>query len=74
MPYLESVSRYLTAAHAAGSAKVEDPTLAATQFLGMISNFVYWPTLLLTDWAPERSAIERAVEETVETRIARYRP
>ncbi|MFI7025662.1 TetR/AcrR family transcriptional regulator [Micromonospora sp. NPDC049900] len=74
MPYFESVSRYLAAAHAAGSAKVEDPTLAATQFLGMISNFVFWPTLLLTDWAPERSAIERAVEEAVQTMIARYRP
>ncbi|WP_434739414.1 TetR/AcrR family transcriptional regulator [Micromonospora sp. SH-82] len=74
MPYFESVSRYLTAAHTAGSAKVEDPTLAATQFLGMISNFVFWPTLLLTDWAPEPSAIERAVTEAVDTMIARYRP
>ncbi|WP_428962174.1 TetR/AcrR family transcriptional regulator [Micromonospora fluostatini] len=74
LPYFESVSRYLAAAHVAGSATVEDPTLAATQFLGMISNFVFWPTLLLTDWAPEPSAIERAVAEAVETMIARYRP
>jgi AcrR family transcriptional regulator len=73
MPYFESVSRYLGAAHGAGSAKVDDPDLAATQFLGMISNFVFWPTLLLTDWAPGRSAIERAVDEAVNTMIARYR-
>jgi TetR/AcrR family transcriptional regulator of autoinduction and epiphytic fitness len=72
MPYFESVSRYLAAAHSAASAKVGDPDLAATQFLGMISNFVFWPTLLLTDWAPEQSAIEQAVNEAVETMTARF--
>ncbi|MFG1916893.1 TetR/AcrR family transcriptional regulator [Micromonospora sp. NPDC048898] len=73
MPYFESVSRYLAAANSAGSAKVDDPDLAATQFLGMISNFVFWPTLLLTDWAPERAATEQAVAEAVGTMCARYR-
>jgi AcrR family transcriptional regulator len=73
MPYFESVSRYLAAANSAGSAKVGDPDLAATQFLGMISNFVFWPTLLLIDWAPERAAIEQAVDEAVSTMCARYR-
>jgi TetR/AcrR family transcriptional regulator, regulator of autoinduction and epiphytic fitness len=73
MPYFESVSRYLAAAGDAGSAKIDDPDLAATQFLGMISNFVFWPTLLLTDWAPERTAIDRAVDEAVSTMCARYR-
>ncbi|WKU05650.1 TetR/AcrR family transcriptional regulator C-terminal domain-containing protein [Micromonospora sp. HUAS LYJ1] len=72
MPYFESVSRYLAAADRAGSAKVDDPDLAATQFLGMISNFVFWPTLLLTDWAPQRTAIEQAVREAVNTMCARY--
>ncbi|MBM7077095.1 TetR/AcrR family transcriptional regulator [Micromonospora humida] len=72
MPYFESVSRYLVAADRAGSAKVDDPDLAATQFLGMISNFVFWPTLLLTDWAPQRTAIEHAVREAVNTMCARY--
>ncbi|GHJ08671.1 TetR family transcriptional regulator [Micromonospora humidisoli] len=72
MPYFESVSRYLTAADRAGSAKVDAPDLAATQFLGMISNFVFWPTLLLTDWAPQRTAIEQAVREAVSTMCARY--
>jgi TetR/AcrR family transcriptional regulator of autoinduction and epiphytic fitness len=66
MPYFESVSRYLAAA------RIDDPDLAATQFLGMISNFVFWPTLLLTHWAPERAAVDRAVEEAVRTMIARY--
>jgi TetR/AcrR family transcriptional regulator of autoinduction and epiphytic fitness len=74
MPYFTSVSGYLAAAHAAGAAKVDDPDLAATQFLGMISNFVFWPTLLLPDWAPDRSAIEKAVAEAVTTMVARYQP
>ncbi|MET0426007.1 MAG: TetR/AcrR family transcriptional regulator [Actinoplanes sp.] len=73
MPYFESVRRYLVAADAAGTAAVGDPELAATQFLGMISNFVFWPTLLLTHWAPERSAMNQAVEEAVQTMVARYR-
>lgn len=73
MPYFESVRRYLAAAHDAGSATVDDPDLAATQFLGMISNFVFWPTLLLPGWAPEPPAIERAVHEAVDTMNARYR-
>ncbi|BEL05621.1 TetR/AcrR family transcriptional regulator [Actinoplanes sichuanensis] len=72
MPYFESVSRYLIAAREAGAAKVDDADLAATQFLGMIANFVFWPALLLTDWAPERPAIEQAVEEAVHTMVARY--
>ncbi len=72
MPYFESVRGYLAAAHDAGAAKVDDPELAATQFLGMISNFVFWPGLLLTRWAPERAAIERAVEEAVATMSARF--
>jgi TetR/AcrR family transcriptional regulator of autoinduction and epiphytic fitness len=74
MPYFASVSRYLAAAHAAHAAEVEDPDLAATQFLGMISNFVFWPTLLLTHWAPEPAAVEHAVEEAVRTMLARYQP
>ncbi|SFF87150.1 DNA-binding transcriptional regulator, AcrR family [Actinoplanes philippinensis] len=72
MPYFTSVSRYLAAAHAAGSARVHDADLAATQFLGMIANFVFWPTLLLTDWAPARPAVDQAVEEAVATMVARY--
>ncbi|GLY02306.1 MULTISPECIES: TetR/AcrR family transcriptional regulator [Actinoplanes] len=72
MPYFETVSRYLAAVHAAGAAKVEDTELAATQFLGMISNFVFWPGLLLPHWAPDRAAIDRAVDEAVHTMAARY--
>ena len=37
LPYFESVRGYLVAEHEAGTVCVEDPDLAATQFLGMIS-------------------------------------
>ncbi|SNY04767.1 TetR/AcrR family transcriptional regulator [Paractinoplanes atraurantiacus] len=66
MPYFESVRSYLS------DAKIDDPEMAATQFLGMISNFVFWPSLLLTDWAPGAAANEKAVTEAVRTMIARY--
>ncbi|RSM74149.1 TetR family transcriptional regulator [Actinoplanes sp. ATCC 53533] len=72
MPYFASVTRYLTAADAAGAAKVPDPELAATQFLGMISNFVFWPGLLLPRWSPSAESTDHAVEEAVHTMIARY--
>ncbi|XVU25063.1 TetR/AcrR family transcriptional regulator [Actinoplanes sp. CA-054009] len=67
MPYFESVRRYLA------DAAIDDPEMAATQFLGMISNFVFWPSLLLTDWAPGEAANDKAVTEAVRTMIARYR-
>ncbi|MDR6326095.1 TetR/AcrR family transcriptional regulator [Actinoplanes couchii] len=72
MPYFESVRRYLAATDAAGTATVPDPELAATQFLGMISNFVFWPTLLLTHWEPGAEAHRHAVDEAVTTMVARY--
>ncbi|MFF5079458.1 TetR/AcrR family transcriptional regulator [Actinoplanes sp. NPDC000266] len=67
MPYFESVRRYLS------DAAIEDPETAATQFLGMISNFVFWPSLLLTDWAPGAAANDKAVTEAVRTMLARHR-
>lgn len=72
MPYFTSVRDYLTAAEAAGTAKVPDPELAAIQFLGMIANFVFWPKLLLINWSPEHQAIDGAVSEAVTTMVARY--
>jgi TetR/AcrR family transcriptional regulator of autoinduction and epiphytic fitness len=64
MPCFESVRRYLPAEHEAGTMRVEDVDLAATQFLGMISNYLFWPTLLVPDW--------QVVDEAVRTTVARY--
>ncbi|WP_341716462.1 TetR/AcrR family transcriptional regulator [Micromonospora sp. FIMYZ51] len=72
MPYFESVRSYLLAERDAGAADIADPEMAATQFLGMISNYLFWPSLLLPDWtvAPARTAA--VVEEAVRTMVARY--
>lgn len=72
MPYFESVRSYLLAEHEAGTMRVEDVELAATQFLGMISNYVFWPTLLVPDWEVTTERVAQVVDEAVRTTAARY--
>ncbi|MBK1784310.1 TetR/AcrR family transcriptional regulator [Prauserella cavernicola] len=72
LPYFDSVRRYLDAEHAAGTAELEDTELAATQFLGMISNYVLWPRMLLLDWSPDEASMAHVVDEAVLMMAARY--
>ena len=72
MPYFESVRRYLLAEHEAGTVRVDDVDLAATQFLGMISNYVFWPTLLVPGWEVSAERVAQVVDEAVRTIAARY--
>jgi len=72
MPYFDSVRRYLETEREAGTIRLEDPELAATQFLGMISNYVFWPRLLLAHWDPDGGAVESVVDEAVLMMAARY--
>jgi TetR/AcrR family transcriptional regulator, regulator of autoinduction and epiphytic fitness len=72
MPYFESVRRYLQAEHEAGTVQVDDVDLAATQFLGMISNYVFWPTLLVPGWEVSAERVTQVVDEAVRTIAARY--
>lgn len=72
MPYFDSVRRYLLAEHEAGTVRVDDVDLAATQFLGMISNYVFWPTLLVPGWEVGAERVEEVVDEAVRTVVARY--
>jgi len=72
MPYFESVRRYLLAEHEAGTVRVDDVDLAATQFLGMISNYVFWPTLLVPGWEVSAERVAQVVDEAVRTVAARY--
>ncbi|WP_116948095.1 TetR/AcrR family transcriptional regulator [Jiangella endophytica] len=72
MPYFDSVRRYLDAESAAGTARFDDTELAATQFLGMISNYVFWPRMLLVGWEPDDDATSHVVDEAVATMVARY--
>ncbi|MGQ4478308.1 TetR/AcrR family transcriptional regulator [Streptomyces sp. SAS_276] len=72
LPYFESVRSYLLAEHEAGTVRVEDADLAATQFLGMISNYVFWPTLLVPGWEVSAERVAQVVDEAVRTTAARY--
>lgn len=72
MPYFESVRSYLLAEHEAGTVRIEDADLAATQFLGMISNYVFWPTLLVPGWKVSAERVAQVVDEAVRTIAARY--
>jgi TetR/AcrR family transcriptional regulator of autoinduction and epiphytic fitness len=72
MPYFESVRGYLLAEHDAGTVRIEDADLAATQFLGMISNYVFWPTLLVPGWEVSAERVAQVVDEAVRTIAARY--
>lgn len=74
LPYFASVQHYLESEHEAGNADVPDAESAANQFLGMIANYVLWPRMLLTGWNPATSDIHNAVEEAVQTMLARYTP
>ncbi|WP_405139432.1 TetR/AcrR family transcriptional regulator C-terminal domain-containing protein [Nocardia sp. NBC_01388] len=72
LPYFTSVQHYLESEHEAGNADVPDAESAADQFLGMIANYVLRPRMLLTDWNPAAPDIRYAVEQAVETMLARY--
>ncbi|WP_394619557.1 TetR/AcrR family transcriptional regulator [Lentzea sp. JNUCC 0626] len=71
-PFFDAVRDYLRQEHEEGTLDVADPVLAATQFLGMISNFAFWPRMLLMNWSPTEKAMSNAVHEAVHTLLARH--
>ena len=72
VPFFGRVCRYLEAETEQGTLDVDDPTMAATQFLGMISNYVLWPRLLLVDWELSAEQVDDVVDSAVATMLARY--
>jgi TetR/AcrR family transcriptional regulator, regulator of autoinduction and epiphytic fitness len=72
LPYFDSVAGYLRAEQDAGTVRVDDVELATTQFLGMVSNHVFWPTLLVPGWALADDRVAEVVDEAVRTFAARY--
>lgn len=72
VPFFDQVCRYLEAETAQGTLAVDESTMAATQFLGMISNWVLWPRMLLVDWKLPAEQVEKVVESAVATLLARY--
>ncbi|MCG8927282.1 TetR/AcrR family transcriptional regulator [Lentzea sp. CC55] len=72
LPFFDAVRDYLAAEARAGTLDLDDPVQAATQFLGMISNFAFWPRMLLVNWAPTEKALASSVDEAVRTLLARH--
>lgn len=71
-PFFERVHAYVTATDDRGTLRVPNPTIAATQFLGMISNVVFWPKLLLVDWDPSPEQVDETITGAVRAIIATY--
>jgi TetR/AcrR family transcriptional regulator, regulator of autoinduction and epiphytic fitness len=72
MPFFTSVRDHLLAERDAGTLRFDDADLVATQFLGMIANYVLWPRMLLLDWDPDAASVARVVDEAALTVHARY--
>jgi AcrR family transcriptional regulator len=72
LPALAALRRYLRGAEAAGVADLDDPEVAATQFLGMIAAAVFWPGLVHGTWSITAEERLRAVDEAARTIAARY--
>ncbi|MDG4839010.1 TetR/AcrR family transcriptional regulator [Micromonospora sp. WMMD967] len=72
LPYFETVRAYLIAERDAGTADITDPQMATTQFLGMISNYVFWPSLLVPGWTVTPERVITVVDDAVRTMVARY--
>lgn len=70
--FLEGLCSYLRLEQEAGTLVPGDASVAATQFLGMISGHIFWPRLLLTDFTLSEAETDSAVEEAVHTLLARY--
>lgn len=73
-PFFDKVRSYLELETQTGGLAVHDPTMAATQFLGMISNYVLWPRMLLVDWELSDEEVTHIVDEAVTTTLSRYLP
>ena len=57
---------------AAGTLVIGDVPLAARQFLGMITELVFWPGFLLTDLVISDADVEHVIAEAVTTMLTRY--
>jgi AcrR family transcriptional regulator len=71
-PYLDRLEAALAAHVAAGRLAIDDPPLAARQFLGMINDVVFWPHQLVVD-LPDADA-DAVVEAASRVFLRAYAP
>ncbi|AWH96311.1 TetR/AcrR family transcriptional regulator [Dietzia psychralcaliphila] len=72
LPVLSALRRFLEAQDDAGTATIDDPDVASSQFLGMIATTVFWPYLVHGDWSLTEAEVRKVVDEAARTITARY--
>ena len=72
LPVIAALGRYFEMENAAGTANVDDPEVATTQFLGMIATVIFWPRLVHGNWSLSEEETLQAVDEAARTIVARY--
>lgn len=72
LPVLTALKRYFETENAAGYADIDDPDVAAPQFLGMIATVVFWPRLVHGNWSLSDDEVLRVIDEAARTMAARY--
>jgi TetR/AcrR family transcriptional regulator of autoinduction and epiphytic fitness len=71
-PYQKRLHAYLSSEVKAGTLSVKQVPLAARQFLGMINDLIFWPSMLLVGHRSPASEVELVIDEAVLTFLARY--
>ncbi|MDC7259633.1 MULTISPECIES: TetR/AcrR family transcriptional regulator [unclassified Shinella] len=72
MPALRALIDYISALKDRGLIKVEDPDLAARQFVGLVNEPLLWYRVIGVGGAPSKARRHQVVEEAVATFLARY--
>ena len=72
MPFLHRIHLYLNAEIALGTLAVNDMPLAASQFLGMINDAIFWPRFFLMSMTVTPDRVKQVINEAVTTMLHRY--
>lgn len=64
-------SKFMQRAAAEGKLAVDDPNVAAEQFLGLIKSRAFFPSIY-SGRVPERTEVEKIIEESVDMFLAKY--
>lgn len=72
LPVIAALHDFLRAETEAGRMRCGDVTVAAPQFLGMISTVVFWPRLIQGGWEQTPGEVETVIAEAAQTFAARF--
>lgn len=70
-PLLHAFSSYIAAADRAGRIRCNDADLAASQFLGMVQEVLFWPRVM--GLVPQQADQDRVISSAIEVWLAAYK-